>query len=58
VGTKFQDKALSSCRNKPPGRNQPSVENGPVRKAAEAVLRAQTDRRVRVAVDIDPLHML
>jgi hypothetical protein len=35
-----------------------AAERGPVRKAAEAVLRAETDRRVRVAVDIDPLHML
>jgi primosomal protein N' (replication factor Y) len=33
-------------------------ERAPVRKAAEAVLRAAADRRVRVAVDIDPLHML
>lgn len=33
-------------------------ERGPVRKAAEVVLRAPADRRVRVAVDIDPLHML
>jgi primosomal protein N' (replication factor Y) len=35
-----------------------AAERAPVRKAAEAVLRAQSDRRVRVAVDIDPLHML
>jgi primosomal protein N' (replication factor Y) len=35
-----------------------AAERAPVRKAAEAVLRAETDRRVRVAVDIDPLHML
>lgn len=35
-----------------------AAERGPVRKAAEAVLRAPADRRVRVAIDIDPLHML
>jgi len=35
-----------------------AAERGPVRQAARAVLGAASDRRVRVAVDIDPLHML
>jgi primosomal protein N' (replication factor Y) len=33
-------------------------ERAPVRQAAHAVLALEIDRRVRVHVDIDPLHML